>query len=86
MSVPRLPPDLRETAKRWLDASPTNAPRRPRDLFNDLRSLTRCARLAERGALERVRFGRYKLSDWAIADILNDPPPPPSTPPSGDAA
>jgi hypothetical protein len=72
--LPRLPPDLRETARLWLVRNPLNTPRRPRDLFGEFVHLGRCARLIDLGALEPTRFGRFKLSDWCVADILNPPP------------
>jgi hypothetical protein len=74
LSIPRLPPDLRETARQWLEASPTNQARRPRDIFDTFTDLARVARLIERGALEHASRGRFKLSDWCLADILNPPP------------
>lgn len=80
MSVPRLPPDLRETARQWLERNPLNTPRRPRDLFKSLADLARCARLIERGCLVARGRGRYVLDDWCSADLLAGPPPSSPTP------
>jgi hypothetical protein len=59
-----------------LERVPDNSPRRVADVFADsVIGQARCRRLIDLGALvPSGRRGYYKLDDWTLADILNDPP------------
>lgn len=80
--MPRLTPALRETALAWMERNPLNVFAKPRDVFpgkerENTYHRARCAGLIARGALVpdrpdiNARRWRYRLADWALAEILN---------------